>query len=245
MSNSTVKITSEALKSATFDYVGAVASIAERNAERDVAGGMLMWDAALVMGAALDNGLIGKAKKDGSTSPIWSSQSDYATAAGYDGSGMGTLLPRLAKAQSLGIAREDAEWTFLTKHGQSARVGAVVKEATSKTALKKGLGPLQTEVKKTGKVAAKKGETRGAAKKTASEKEPEVVTLTPALPSDVAVVLHSLRVPVHTFTAEQWTEARGYFEAFMADEDKRRETIRLAAEKKASRQAKVAEKIPA
>lgn len=234
--NSTVEITKAALKSESFDYVGAVKSIAQRNAEADRSGGMLMWDASLVFGGAKRLGLIGKG--EGS---LWSTQSDYATAAGYSGSGMGTLLPRLSKSQDLGVRRDSRVWTFLTKHGQSGRVGAVVKSAETGKDLIVGLNPLMAEVAETGKVAPKAGETRGAGK-AASEKDGEPIpAVTPAIPADVAHALHALRVPVHGFTAEQWTETREFFLAFVADEDRRRETIAKAADRKASRQQKVAE----
>lgn len=221
-------LTAKEVQSPDFDFVAAVAGIASTNGVLADGSNALLWNAARILSAARVRKLIGK-----SDEAIWTTQSDYTTAAGYKSSSAGTLLTRLGKAQDMGVQHGTQVWTFLTSYADSGRVGEAFKslpEGAKRADLVTALKPLMDEVSESGRLAAKAGETRGAAKKAASEKgeQPEapkrevsaVVTA-----EDILVALHALRVPASRVKPEGWTKVREAFLKFVADEDHARALV--------------------
>lgn len=193
------------------------------------ADGYVMYDAAVLMGAALDSGMIGK-----SEDAVWRTQGAYATSVGYTSSSQSTLLPRLAKAITLGVKVDTPQWTLLTRFGDKARVGAVVKAAESAKDLRSGLAPLIAEAKKTGTVGKVEGETRGS-QSPAPEKEAEVKVAPPTTVKDILHALHSLRGPIGDLTDEGWQSVKEAMLRDIAAQDNRRALLNQKAAKEAAK----------
>lgn len=245
MANTTQKKSGETV-TPERDWKGEAAAIRTRRESVVTEDGMVMHDAAVLMGAALKAGKIGK-----SESAVWQTQGAYATSVGYTSTSQITLLPRLAYALDLGIKRDSPQWTFLTRFGDNGRVGAAFKATREKdgTPAKKRqhltsqLAPLLAEVKKDGRLTSAKGKATGASR-TADEKKaakPAPVKVK-ATPEDILHALHALRVPTHDLSDADWTKVKAGMLKQVSAEDNRRAMLNQKAAKAAKAEG---EKIPA